>query len=256
MSVPTSITRQRAVFDQLRREIGVGMPVEREEIGTSFLPLTPGSAHEIRSAGASHRGAATGFALALAALRRGRLLWCLGRRMAGEVGAPYGPGLSALGLDPDRVMVLVLDRLVETLIGAEEALSCQGFGTVLVETEGDPSGLDITAARRLKLRAAASGVDLLMLRHAAEGDGLPLDCRWRVAASPWPAGSRALMGPPGFAVALEKNRFGRTGHFDLVWSSHDQRLTPARRVPVDPVRAPAPRPASQAGEGGSLALAG
>ena len=257
MTAVTTIDRGQ-LLRNLRREVsGIERASGRDRPGIAARPdeaaAGPGpiaewvrGAHEIRSAGENHRGAATGFALALAAARGGKLVWITSRRAAGEGGAPHGPGIAAFGLDPDGVFVLVLDKPVDTLIGAEEALACSALGTVLLEVEGDPAALDATAARRLKLRAAESGIALLVARHAARGDGLPLDRRWRVAAAPSVAEGRGLLGLPAFAATLEKNRLGPIGHHDIVWSSHDRVFLPARRLPVDPLRAPRARPARAA----------
>src|SRR5690606_2471514 len=65
--------------------------------------LVRGRVHELFGAG-EDEGAAVGLALAFAHLLAGEapLFWL--RTMAGARagGAPYGPGLAALGLDPDR----------------------------------------------------------------------------------------------------------------------------------------------------------
>ena len=64
------------------------------------LPLA--AVHELAPALPIHSGAAQGFAVALAALTRGSVLWVETDFARMENGAPYGPGLALSGLALER----------------------------------------------------------------------------------------------------------------------------------------------------------
>src|SRR6187401_2752160 len=71
--------------------------------------LIKAALHEVLAKSVGDAASATGFALALA-LRaaEGDVLWARHGLSALEAGAPYGPGLVELGVDPDR-LTLVAD---------------------------------------------------------------------------------------------------------------------------------------------------
>ncbi|HRD77376.1 MAG TPA: hypothetical protein PK264_15830, partial [Hyphomicrobiaceae bacterium] len=88
-----------------------------DELDDGLGGLDPCGLHEVRPE--SHRdwGATLTFALALA-IRRMRsdadrtapLLWCATQASMREVGMPYAPGLLALGLSPDRLLMVETRR--------------------------------------------------------------------------------------------------------------------------------------------------
>jgi protein ImuA len=198
-----------------------------------FAPraLPPGIVHEVQGAGEGARGAATAFALALLAGAPGRrLLWILDPLSAREGGVPYGPGLAAHGFDPEAVLILRVSGAREALRAAEDGLSAPVLAAVLVELAGEPAALDETATRRLKLRAQASGVTGVLLRHGAAGaDGLPVDLRWIVAPRPGEGAEARLLGRPAMSARLARNRLGRTATFDLLWEARHARFVPDPR---------------------------
>ncbi|MHA1549126.1 MAG: ImuA family protein, partial [Alphaproteobacteria bacterium] len=117
--------------------------------------------HEIRGE-ASRNGAATGFALALAARLAAQddrpILWIMEAAAGREAGQPYGAGLDRLGLDAHRVVLVSVRTPVDALWVFEEGLRCRGLAAVMAEIRGHPRLLDLTASRRLALRARDSGV--------------------------------------------------------------------------------------------------
>ncbi len=132
-------------------------------------------------------GAGPGFAAHLAArlAADGRpILWCRRRRDL------YGPGLAALGLAPER-MVLVRARTEgEILWAMEEGLRSGCLAAVLGEVER----IAPIAARRLQLAAEAEGVSALLLRNGRdESASCPAVTRWRVGSV---ASGVALDGSP------------------------------------------------------------
>lgn len=195
--------------------------------------------HEVRAETTRAGSAATGFAAAiLARLTVGDdrpLLWVMEEAAVREGGHPHGPGLDRFGLDPGRLIVVVTRRPEETLWVFEEGLRCAGLAGVLGEIRGHPRVLDLTASRRLALRARDGGVMGILLRQAAAAEPGAAATRWLV--EPRPAGTlddfAAGIGRPAWRLHLERNRAGATGRFDLEWD-HD-----ARSFALAPLATPA-----------------
>ncbi len=201
--------------------------------------------HEIRGATAPESVAAFGFAAAiLSRLTKSDprpVLLVAEAGSFGETGHPYAPGLAGYGLDPRRLILVKAKRPADALWVFEEAIRCAGLLAVLAEIRGTPRQLDLTASRRLALRAAESGVMGLLLRHGSNAEPGAADTRWHVV--PRPAGTLqdfpSGIGRPAWRLDLERNRHGPTGLFDLEWN-HDDRsfVAPARpalslhRVPL------------------------
>ncbi len=179
--------------------------------------------HEIRAGTTRESSAASGFATALLARLAGLddrpILFVVEEEAAREGGQPYGPGLDQFGLDPARLVVVMTRRPQETLWVFEEGLRCVGLAAVAAELRGHPKALDLTASRRLALRARESGVMGLLLRQAGAAEPGAATTRWRVA--PRPAATvddfTEGIGRPVWRLDLERNRAGPTGSFDLEW---------------------------------------
>jgi protein ImuA len=217
-----------------------------------YLPngLPCNDLHELVGA-PGHGGAVTGFALALAArlmaCRPGHLLW-VQQGMAGrEAGLPYAPGLHYFGLDPDRLLFVQPRRDRDVMWSLAEGLGCRALVLVLAELWEGPA-CDLTASRRLRLAARASGVMALVIRYAGPPDpaaglgpgraarGLPPSAahtRWRVApgAGHVPGPERGSerepewgLGLSRWQLSLEKNRTGRTGAWIVEWNPHVRRF--------------------------------
>ncbi len=228
--------------------------------------LTLGALHEIACDESREAGAVTGFSAALLARllehRAGRVLWISTAEARREAGRLDAPGLAALGLDPGRVGEVRVEGPTEALWAFGGGLACRGTAAVVAEIPGRPAALDLTATRRLALRAGG-GADEggrvlgLLLRVAGPAQTTAAATRWRVsAARSRPLGGFAPgLGRPAFRLELEKNRDGRLGSFDVEWSSHDRRF---EFLPAHPGAVPAAtgdRPAASAGAGRRPALA-
>ncbi|MFD1329766.1 ImuA family protein [Mycoplana ramosa] len=213
---------------------------------------------EIRNAQTRDMGAATGFSLALAALRQdrgekgeGATLW-IGQAMAfSEAGTPYAPGLRRHGLDPTRVLLARPRTIADALWMAETALGVPAFSTVILEIRGNPAGFGLTESRRLQLRARENGILLLLLRQAGEEEASSALCRLRI--DPAPAGERPLpdgttlegsIANPVFLVTPEKSKTADPVGILLEWNSHDRRfhrleprpaVSSEERRPADPL---------------------
>ncbi|GAB4189572.1 MAG: hypothetical protein OHK0024_30080 [Thalassobaculales bacterium] len=199
------------------------------------LPLT-----EVVPAAPGDAAAAAGFSLALLARGQaegGLAVWSLPDFSFGEEGAPDAEGLAQFGLDLDRLLLVRGPRQADALWAAEEALSLPG-AAVLASIMPSRQGLDLTATRRLLLRAERQGTRCLLLRLDMAGCG-PMSnspmgnsaagMRWRVAAASSDTAGRGAdggggareLGPPTFAVHLDRNRSGPAGlSWRLRWNAH------------------------------------
>jgi protein ImuA len=172
------------------------------------LPL--GCLHELH--GAPRQAAAAGFAAALL----GRLLGAAGHALwIGPRSELFGPGLAALGLPPERLLVVRARGRDAILWALEEALRSPGLVAALAEVDR----LDLTRSRRLQLAAEAKGVSAFLLRPplAEAGAGASAAVtRWRISAAPSAAGGRVL-GAPVWRVELLRCRGGRSGSWRVAW---------------------------------------
>ncbi|GGE07909.1 hypothetical protein GCM10011390_28670 [Aureimonas endophytica] len=213
-------------------------------------------------------GAATGFALALAVLRRASarrpLLWIGTALSFGEAGALYGPGLAAAGLDPAALFSIRTRRLVDAVWAAEEAVRSGLAALTVLEARGNPPLLELEGTRRLHLRAQKGGAPLLLLRQGGRAEPTAAPLRLRIAAHgsrppPEFADLARLVGRPAFALAIEKSRAHRFQQVLVEWNAHDRRfeLAPDDRRRADPgpaLAAPADGPAATPGARPRLAL--
>lgn len=219
--------------------------------GRSMSGLDCGGVHEIKprlqekANAASLRAAALGFALRLAVRRvksvsetqRGSegvspfIIWCGSKAFTRDVGALYGPGLIALGLDPSNLLLVETARTADTLWAMEEALRSR----VVTLVAGVADSVDLTAARRLSLAAEAGQTPALLLTHGGSPSCAATATRWRVGLSPSARNSLDLRAPGGFAVSagLERCRaapaLARLKSRMLEWcdETHRFRLPPA-----------------------------
>jgi protein ImuA len=224
--------------------------------------------HEMRIAESRDAAAMTGFAVALLSRLADEdtrpLLWIVEQAVGAETGLPYGGGLRTFGLDPADLIVVRVRRPIDALWAFEEGLRCAGLAAVVAEMQGNPRALDLTASRRLALRAAESGVTGFLLRQSARATPSASTTRWLVgplrasADEDFPEG----IGNPAWRLTLERNRHGATGVFDMEWNHEQRRFAPAlatahprplAAVPVDrSPPPPEPRKIVAAGAGSTI----
>ncbi len=195
--------------------------------------------HELRSDTTRDAASATGFAAALIArltmIDRRPVLWVAEASALSEAGLPYGAGLDRFGTDSSRLILVRVKKPAEALWVFEEGLACRGLAAVLAEIRGNPRVLDLTATRRLALRAEAGSVMGLLLRQSGEAQASAAETRWSVAPLPaavsddYPAG----IGRPAWRLTLERNRHGSIGTADVEWD-HDRRAFAEAGRPAHP----------------------
>jgi protein ImuA len=220
--------------------------------------------HEIRGGAMRDASAVTGFALALLARLARRdprpVLLVTEKATVGEAGFPYGPALDGFGLPAGRLIVVRAAKPQEALWAFEEGLRCRGLAAALAELNGNPRALDLTASRRLALRAGEEGVTGLLVRQAGRPEPGAATTRWCVTPRPsaLPDGFPEGIGRPAWHLDLERNRSGTTGAFDLEWD-HDRRAfalceTGGTALPLPRPAASADRPHLASAAGTRLAL--
>jgi len=183
--------------------------------------LNAAALHEVKGEGsgaaAGDWAAALGFALRLAlrrldalaphpANRPAQLLWCWPSVFARELGRPYGPGLTSLGLAASSCLFVETARVPDALWAMEEGLKSQSMALVI----GVLPEVALTSARRLSLAAAGASTPCLIVtdpRASAAGSTVT---RWRVAQrqSAPHAFEASASGAPRYAVSLERCREG------------------------------------------------
>lgn len=198
------IEELRALVARIERGVGprgdpqqvvpIAPPIDR------ILPeggLAKGAVHEVLVA---DPGAAAAFAVLLAARMGGVVLWL------DRVPDAYPPGLLALGLPPELLLVAHAADARDLLWGAEEALRSGALGSVIAFLDR----LDLASSRRLQLAAEAGGTLGLLLRpDRARPAPSSAATRWRVGAAP---GGGAV----AWSVELLRSRNGRVGRWRTV----------------------------------------
>jgi protein ImuA len=192
--------------------------------------LALGAIHEIAPASPVHRGAAFGFALALACKARAQphadaVVWIETPFAAAETGRPYGVGLEGFGLALARMLIVRVPRPIDVLWAMEEALGCRGIAAVIAEVTEE---IALTATRRLSLAVRHGGGLGLFVRHRASPEPSAALTRWQVAAArSQPDAYGGLGASAAFDLTLTKNRHGPCGRWTILWDHHE-------RVFVDP----------------------
>ena len=181
--------------------------------------------------------------------RRGPVLWVQDRASRRSDGRIHEPGLRrAFRMDVPILHVRV-GHPRDALRAMEEGACCAALSAVVGEVDGDAPALDLTATKRLALRARESGVPVWLLRSGKGGGLSAARMRWRLVSRPSEA-HPFDPGAPGTAAwtADLVRAAGRSpGLWDLV---HDPGAPDRLRV------VPRPGDGSLAAQGGPAALAG
>lgn len=185
--------------------------------------LAQAALHEVFAATEADAAAAAAFALLLAlrCQRSGPLIW-LQEGKAKTKGRLYGLGLSELGFDPARLLLVQAPDTLSVLRAGADAVACGAVATVIIEPWGNATACDLTATRRLALATTKSGVTTLLLRN---GDPPPsaANSRWQIAAAPSIALPANAPGMPAFDITLVRHRGGIAGFTTRLEWNRDRR---------------------------------
>ncbi len=201
-----------------------------------ILELTAGPSgvlQEIFTDDLRNAGGALGFTLGLArhlvSPPRPAIVYLQLAASLREIGLPYAPGLSQLGLGNEELVLCRPETLGDLFWALEECIGSKAVAAVIADLAGhDQGGLDFTVTRRLSLRTASAATSAFLIRYGTGREASAAKLRWHV--SPQSSAETAFdpesPGPPRFAVTLEKCRLGARaqrleGHsFVLEWIDH------------------------------------
>lgn len=230
-----------------RRRMPLGVPVLDKALAGG---LALGRVHMVR-AGSAHNasgapsgtpsGVLTGFAICLVrqllALSDqngeggGPVVWCPASSMAGS-GMLYGAGLAALGLDPDRLLIVDAPSPSRRLAVLEDILRTKGLGAVVAEYDNVNKSSDywMRFARRTQLAAEAGGTTGFLLGLPATVSGF--ESLWNVRSA-LPAMNQNMdqnmnqssIWDPVWDIDLVHARGGRPCQTRLAWNVRNNKMT-------------------------------
>ena len=203
--------------------------------------LTRGALHEVVPATQAALPAAFGFIVAVLARfisssrqggREKQIVLVMPDHGSRQCGHLSGHGLSGLGFDPSRVILVQTAHRYDSLWALLEALR-SGAPLAVV---GMIDRLDLKTSQKLHLAATDAGLPLLLLRPSQTLESSAAATRWRIAPA---AAARDRFGSyahPRWRLQLERCRNGRPGEwvvgydhvahrFSLVAALADQTLS-------------------------------
>jgi protein ImuA len=147
-----------------------------------------------------------------------------------DYGRPHGHGLHALGLDPDRLILVETTHRKQTLWAIEEALHSGAPAAVA----GVIDKLDLKLSQRLQLAAHDAGLPLLLLRPAEILEPSAAATRWRVGSAVAARDRFGLIARTRWQLMLERCRNGRAGEWIVEYDhvAHRFSLAPALADPT------------------------
>ena len=184
--------------------------------------------HEVRCSLARDFACAAGFVLGLAAQfgkqDTRKVVWVIDPAASVDSGLPFPDGLSEYGIDPKRMIFVRPITLQDALWSADQAARCSDLSAVIFQIKGNPKAFDMTATRRLMLRARESGVLVCVLRQSGQEEASAAATRWHVEIMPSRPDADFEHGPgqARHVHTLERNRHGRTGQWTLTWNPENR----------------------------------
>lgn len=147
---------------------------------------------------------------------QGEIIWCQSSRSMREHGHPYGPGLKAMGLAPERLVIVSLRKEKDLAFVMEESLRSGAVTAVI--GEGAPVGF--TASRRLSLACQEMTIPCLFLNSTGRPEASAAATRWRIAPAIGPPDESDPHGPgpASWSVVLTRARGGRAHLYNRPWN--------------------------------------
>lgn len=219
---------------------------KRASLAQLLAALPANACHEMLAAGKGDTAALFGFGAMLGTMLAGENRPCFFvRELRRGGGLLYPPGLAALGIDPALCFNVHAPDLLAALKATADIARSGAAGAVLIEVEGDPRLLDLTASRRLALAAEKSGTSVLLLRLGARKTVSAAYSRWQVTSAPSTPLLAEAPGGPAFEVSLLRHRRMAAGQVArLVWNAEERRFDDQQEAPSGNVSALASRRAA------------
>ena len=187
----------------------------------NYLPhggLSLGALHDIVPDTPEDLPAAFGFIIALLCRSMGTGPVLIVTSPKGLVsGRIHGHGLTMLGLDPRRAILIETEDEIQVHWVIEEALKSHVPAAIAAMAGAEP---DIKAGRRLHLAAEKAGLPLLFLRPGGGGKSSAGMTRWRIGGAQAARDRFGILTAWRWRVKLERCRNGRPGEW-LVEFDHD-----------------------------------
>jgi protein ImuA len=142
---------------------------------------------------------------------------------------PHGHGLSGLGVDPSRLILVETADEKQTLWAMEEALRSGAPAAVT----GAIERLDLKTSQKLHLVAGEAGLPLVLLRPARTAEASAAATRWRVRAIKAKRDDFGLIAHRRWHLSLERCRNGRPGEWVVEYDHVAHRFSLAAAV-ADP----------------------
>ena len=131
----------------------------------------------------------------------------------------FPPALKSFGVEPDKIIFIIVQREKDMLWVMEEALKCEGLAAVV----GEIKEVGFTESRRLQLAVEKSKVTGFIIRNRPRNINVnACVSRWKI--SPLESGSDNNLpgiGFPRWNIELLKIRNGKPGVWQMEWS-YDQ----------------------------------
>jgi protein ImuA len=207
--------------------------------------LARGRLHELYAAEPDDHAAASAFALMLA-LRAGdgAILWLRQDHALRAAGRINGAGLVELGVDPARLIEILVPDEKALLRAAGDAVRCPDMAALLIEPWRAARTLDLTVSRRLALAAEQSGVTTLLIRSGADPGPSAAHSRWRIGSIPAVPLEADAPGHAAIGIDLLRHRAGIAAFtLDVEWDRDHRRF---REPPLSGALLPLPAQRSAA----------
>ncbi|MCK0069475.1 ImuA family protein [Kordiimonas laminariae] len=172
-----------------------------------FGELRQSGVHEIWAQKPIDTAAAMALLLSIEKENTAPVLWVTTRRFSYDYGVPYGPGLHAQGITPERLLFVMCRDEKEALWAIEEGLKVNAISAVV----GEVTQMDLTSSRRLTITAQDHNTRCLLLMRSEHAPSSAAYTRWQTEAG---ESHHSFFNEqaPGHAVlsaALTKHRGGK-----------------------------------------------
>lgn len=226
--------------------------------------------HEVRAKYAKDIGAATGFVFSLLHqlfshkhnhqkhISNRHIIWVVDPASKQECGTLYPRGLAQYGIDADQITFIRARDLHSAMWAVDEAANCQGLAAVIFQVKGNPTRFDMTATRRLMLRAQESNVFTCILRQSGEEEASAAATRWCIEHAPTLPSlttPSVLKTKPDklqtqdkieeietqnvrHVLSLERNRNGQTNRWLASWNITKRRFIHATQIKQPAISTP------------------
>ncbi|MCZ2078283.1 MAG: hypothetical protein LC130_25200 [Bryobacterales bacterium] len=224
-SAPERATRLRETIEPLvaiQRRFSRTVPVSQEiDAGLPYRGLPLGCIHEVRSSGLACGIAFAAMLAARISSPGGQIVYVASDRTL------YPLGLLAYGVQPERLIHVVVRRPLDLAWATLEALRCPQVDAVLAVVKI----ADLTLCRRFQLAAESHGATGFLLTDVVSRATTPVASvitRWQVF--PIPAPPESTFEEPCWEIELSYCRGGRPGRWNAAW--RNGRLEPLASKPV------------------------